>query len=66
MHVICNMSDEAADLALPVVPGRRWHRALDTTRPSPEDIMPPAQQRPHPASSYVAGARSVVVLEARR
>jgi len=66
MHVICNMSDEAADLALPIVPGRRWHRALDTTRPSPEDIMPPAQQRPHPASSYVAGARSVVVLEARR
>jgi glycogen operon protein len=65
MHVICNMSDGPADLALPVIPGRRWHRALDTARPSPEDIVSPAQQRPYPGPSYVAGARSVVVLEAR-
>jgi isoamylase len=65
LHVILNMSDEAVDAALPPIPGRRWHVALDTARPPPADILARAEQRPHAAMSCPAAARSVVVLEAR-
>jgi glycogen operon protein len=65
LHVICNMQDRAEELELPVVPGRRWHRALDTHLSPPQDIVPPNGQRPHDDRRYVAGPRSVVVLEAR-
>ena len=65
LHVILNMSEHAVDAALPSIPGRRWHLAVDTSRPSPEDILARERQRLHPAASYSANARSVVVLEAR-
>ena len=65
LHVILNMSDRAVDVALPSIPARRWHVALDTSRSSPEDILARDRQIPHPAMRYSAGARSVIVLEAR-
>ena len=65
LHVILNMSEQAVEAALPSIAGRRWHLALDTSRPSPEDILARERQRPHPSASYSANARSVVVLEAR-
>jgi glycogen operon protein len=65
LHVILNMSDQAVDAALPSILGRRWHVALDTARASPMDILVRAQQQPYSKMSYTAGARSVVVLEAR-
>jgi isoamylase len=64
LHVILNMSDEVVDAVLPVIPGRRWQVALDTSRAPPADILAPAEQRPHPATSCSATARSVAVLEA--
>ena len=63
--MILNMSDQAVDAALPSIPGRRWHVALDTSRPPPLDIVERTQQKPHAATLYAASARSVVVLEAR-
>jgi len=65
LHVILNMSDHAVDAALPTIPGRSWHLALDTAQPPPTDIVARAQQRPQAATPYRANARSVVVLEAR-
>jgi glycogen operon protein len=65
LHVITNMSASAIDVALPAIPGRRWHAALDTSRPSPLDIVARGQQVPHAEPGYTAAARSVVVLEAR-
>jgi glycogen operon protein len=65
LHVILNMSDQAVDAALPSIPGRRWNVALDTSRSSPEDIIARERQKPCAEASYRAGARSVVVLEAR-
>jgi glycogen operon protein len=65
LHVILNMSERAADVALPTIPGRRWHLALDTSRPPPSEILAPAEQRPHAGSSFPSRPRSVVVLEAR-
>jgi glycogen operon protein len=65
LHVILNMSDHAVDAPLPTMPGRRWHLALDTSEPSPADILARAQQKPHAETFYPVKARSVVVLEAR-
>jgi glycogen operon protein len=65
LHVILNMSDQAVDAALPSIPGRRWNVALDTSRSSPEDIIARARQKPCAEAFCRAGARSVVVLEAR-
>jgi len=65
LHVVLNMSDRAVEAALPSIPGRRWHVALDTSRPSPLDIRGRDGQTPHEATVYTAVARSVTVLEAR-
>jgi glycogen operon protein len=65
LHVALNMSEQAFDLALPAIPGRRWHVALDTSCASPLDIRPAREQQPHVPPSYPSSPRSVVVLEAR-
>jgi isoamylase len=64
LHVLLNMSERTVEAALPSLPGRPWHLALDTSQPQPRDVLPPSSQRPHPASYYAVGAHSVVVLEA--
>ena len=65
LHVILNMSDQAVEAALPSIPGRRWHVALDSSRAPPADVLAPSRQRPHAAGNYSAQAHSVIVLEAR-
>jgi glycogen operon protein len=65
LHVILNMSVRPLVADLPVLAGRRWHVAVDTSRPPPEEVVPWPRQRPHPAPTYRVAARSVVVLEAR-
>jgi glycogen operon protein len=65
LHAILNMSDQQHDVALPSIPGRRWHVVLDTSLPPPMDIVARDQQRPHSQAHYSVSARSVVVLEAR-
>jgi glycogen operon protein len=66
LHVVLNMSERPLRLDLPSIAGRRWHVAVDTSRPSPDDVTPPERQRPHDGAAVDAGPRSVVVLEARR
>ena len=65
LHVILNMSEQALELPLPIIAGRRWHRALDTTQDAPVDIIRREMQVALANSLYRASARSVVVLEAR-
>ncbi|MEA3278520.1 MAG: glycogen debranching protein GlgX [Pseudomonadota bacterium] len=65
LHVLLNMSDETQVFVLPVLSGRSWHLALDTDRPTPEDIAPPDEQSELPAGGYRVCARSLVVLEGR-
>ena len=50
------------DFELPVVAGRSWFRALDTSQPSPDDIADPGKETPVPGSSYTVQGRSIVVL----
>jgi glycogen operon protein len=65
LHVILNMSDRAVDVNLPSIPRRHWHLVLDTSLPSPFDIIAQGQQKPYAARNLSAAARSVCVLEAR-
>jgi len=65
LHVILNMSDQTVDVALPSIPGRRWHLALDTSRPPPGDIRARDGQTPYTMIRYPVPPRSAIVLEAR-
>jgi glycogen operon protein len=63
--LLFNMSENEIRAALPSIPGRRWHLALDTSATPPGDIAAQASQQPFAPPSYRVGPRSVVVLEAR-
>jgi glycogen operon protein len=65
LHVIANMADRGVTVSLPAIPGRRWHLALDTTLPPPDDIVERGRQAPLAGGARAVGPRSVVVLEAR-
>jgi glycogen operon protein len=58
-----NMSDEIATIELPVVKGKRWCLALDTSLRSPNDIIPPEKQRPLGKNFYSVNSKTVVALE---
>jgi glycogen operon protein len=42
-----------------------WRRVVDTARPSPDDIVEPGNEQLE-TTSYLVGARSVVVLRRDR
>jgi glycogen operon protein len=56
---------DALDFEVPVVPGRRWYRFLDTARPSPEDIVETATQVAIEGQHVRVEGRSVLVLLSR-
>ncbi len=62
LHIILNMYDLGLDFELPQLEGRRWSRAIDTARPSPEDIREPGTEVPVEGDTYHARGRSAVVL----
>jgi isoamylase len=65
LHVMLNM--DAADLAfeVPIVPGRRWVRVVDTAAPSPGDAVSADCASALDASTCCVAGRSVVVLASR-
>ncbi len=65
LGVLLNMGDQARSFVLPNLPQGRWYLAIDTGRPSPEDIWPPAEQLPVQQSSLSMVPHSLVVLEGR-
>jgi glycogen operon protein len=65
LHIILNMSAQSVKVELPVFKGRTWHRAVDTTRTSPNDIVQAKKQVPVFGYRVRVGARSVVVFESR-
>ena len=64
VHFILNAYWEALDFELPATGGPPWRRWIDTSRPSPEDIVDWQTAKSIPGTSYRAGPRSVVVLYA--
>ena len=65
LHVFLNMAADALSFAIPQIPGRTWHLAVDTARSTPRDIPPPEEQPMITENNLCLAARSVVVLEAR-
>ena len=62
LHVMMNMHWDSATFDLPTVPGRDWHRAIDTSLPSPNDIVEPGHGVPIEGNNYCVNGRSIVVL----
>ncbi|MCC6178752.1 MAG: glycogen debranching protein GlgX [Chloroflexi bacterium] len=62
LHVMLNMDPSALDFEIPVVKGRRWLRAIDTSLASPNDIAVPGDETPVSTSTYQVASHSVVVL----
>ncbi|MBK1704424.1 glycogen debranching protein GlgX [Halochromatium glycolicum] len=63
LHVMLNMWKDRMAFALPPVPGRRWHRAIDTA--SEPFIWSPHDQALVTGDTQQVAARSILVLEAR-
>jgi isoamylase len=62
VHVMLNMDGGALPFELPIVHGRRWHRAVDTSLLSPDDIAEDGQEVAIAEASYLVNAHTVVVL----
>ena len=62
LHIILNMSDLACEAELPHIGAGVWHRAIDTSMDSPDDITPPGVKIPVVGPHYNVQGRSVVVL----
>lgn len=62
IHVMMNMYWESLSMAIPMVPGRQWTRAVDTSLPSPSDIAVPGTEVAFSSPSYRVNGRSIVIL----
>jgi glycogen operon protein len=62
LHVMMNMHWEPLAFDIQEVPGRGWHRAIDTSLVSPADISEPGNETPISGTNYIVTSRSVVVL----
>ena len=62
VHVILNMYWEPLEFALPTVAGRQWHRVVDTSLASPQDVADPGQELQIDGAKYRVNDRSVVIL----
>jgi len=62
IHVMMNMYWEPLDMAVPMIAGRQWTRAVDTSLPSPSNIADPGTEITCSGESYRVNGRSIVVL----
>jgi glycogen operon protein len=62
LHVVLNMYWDTLDFEVPIVPGRRWRRLVDTARPSPEDIVEDVGHSALEADRVRVEGRSVLIL----
>jgi isoamylase len=67
LYLIVNAYWEPVRFDLPVCPGWRWKRSIDTSYPSPRDIVEPgAEHLIEEPAQYEAAPRSIVVFSASR
>lgn len=67
LYLMFHASESPVRFILPAAPGgRKWHTAIDTSRPAPDDICPAGQEKVivDPAS-YTLPGRSMAALLAR-
>lgn len=63
LHIVMNMSDENTTVELPLLPGKRWCLAVDTSLTAFSDIVPPHSQKPLNHHTYSVEAKTTVVFE---
>ena len=63
LHIVMNMSDENVRIELPMIEGRKWCLAMDTSLKSPQDIILPQDQKPFVENFYSVNSKAVVVFE---
>jgi isoamylase len=62
LHVMMNMFWEPLDFEVPVDPERVWYAAIDTSAPSPNDIVDRPSDAPFTGPRCTVQGRSIVVL----
>ena len=66
IHVVVNMWTEALEFELPELgPRLNWWRSIDTSLPSPQDIVDPGSECPVESAGYRVPGRSIAVLISR-
>ena len=65
LHILFNMSDNNLSMELPVLQGRKWHLAVDTSRTVSLDIIEPERQRVVRGKMIHVRSHSIVVYESR-
>ena len=65
IHCMFNMHWDAVSFQLPHIKGLKWMRSIDTSLPSPEDILDPDNYVKISDDNYILTGRSVVVLVSR-
>ena len=63
VHIVMNMSDDNVTADLPVINGKEWCLAVDTSLPSYQDIVVLQNQKPLSHHSYLVSSKSVVAFE---
>ena len=66
LYVMMNGRWEGRTFSLPGDAGMKWRRVVDTSKPSPDDIVEPGSEPKIDSSKYLVPARSVVVLRRER
>jgi isoamylase len=62
LYVMINSHWEDHFFIIPVSSANKWHRAVDTSQPGPDDILEPGNEPELETLSYNVRSRSVVVL----
>jgi glycogen operon protein len=65
LHAVLNMYWDALDFEVPNVAGWYWYQAVDTARPSPEDVVETASQVPIEGHQVRVENRSALVSLSR-
>ena len=65
LHIVMNMSDEEVPVQLPLICGKEWCLAVDTSLPSFQEIIAPNHQHLVNNQSYLICPKTIIVLENR-
>jgi isoamylase len=65
LHVMLNMHWGSLDFEVPAIGGRQWFMTVDTSKPSPGDLLEPGLEPRFSGPACRVDGRSVVVLLAR-
>ncbi len=61
LHIMVNAHTDPVSFALPPTRRGRWHRAIDTSLPSPDDVVAPGEEEPITTERVDLPGRSLLV-----